>query len=141
MKTHYKIKAFLEKKDDIVFAILFGSAAEGRETFMSDLDIGIYTVGDLSLPEIGMLVSELEGLTRRRVDVVVLNELYKKSPSLAFNIVKNGKLLFCKDEDTYTAFKRDTFRFYLDAKYLIEQTDHAMLNRIREGRFGVPGNA
>lgn len=30
MKIHYMIKAFLKKKDDIVFAILFGSAAEGR---------------------------------------------------------------------------------------------------------------
>ncbi len=141
MKNNSKIKEILEKREDIIFALVFGSVAQGRQTVLSDVDVGIYMVSDISLPEIGMITFELEKALKTRVDLVVLNEIYKKSPLVAFNIIKEGKLLFCRDNKVFIDFKRDTFRYYLDAKYLIDLTNRAMLKRIKEGRFGVAGDA
>ncbi len=87
----------------IDFAVLFGSAAEGRMLPMSDVDVGIYVTRDLSLDELGGLVVALEKAVKRDVDVVIVNDLPRTNPVLAFEAVARGTLLFARDRERYVA--------------------------------------
>lgn len=126
----------LQRYDFIVMAILFGSYAEGRETLVSDVDLGIYTNREVSLLELGLIVARLEGFLKRKVDLIILNDLYKKRPVLAFEIVSHGKVLFCRNPYSLVEFKKSTFLYYLDTKPLREKMDSALRDRLKSGHFG-----
>lgn len=126
----------LKKHNFVVFAMLFGSFAEQRETNISDLDIGIYTSRDIDLLEIGTLVNCIEKIVKTRVDIVVLNNLYKKKPVLAYEIVSKGQLILCKNNENFIEFKKNTFLYYLDTNPLRKLIDKSFNNRINESRFG-----
>jgi len=85
-----KLKDFFEKLGFIDFAVLFGTYARNEELVMSDVDLAIHTSKDLDLPEIGAIISQLEKLLGLEVDLVILNNLYKKNPLFAYNILKEG---------------------------------------------------
>ena len=75
------LRNFLEKKPDILIAILFGSAT--RRNLVRDLDIGMHFKKKPDLMEICKLIVELEDLIRLPIDIIPLDEAhpnsYKKS--------------------------------------------------------------
>ncbi|MES0336212.1 MAG: nucleotidyltransferase domain-containing protein [Candidatus Magnetobacterium sp. LHC-1] len=130
------IKGCLVQYDFIVFTVVFGSFAEGRATLVSDMDIGLYTARHIDLLELGLVVADLESVCHGRIDVVVLNGLYKTNPVLAYDIVSKGQLVLCRDDDSFTDFKRETFLYYLDTAYLRANVDETLNRRLCEKRFG-----
>lgn len=130
------IGAALQLFDFIDFAVLFGSVAENRATPLSDVDIGIYTNRDISLCELGLLNSRLETILKKAVDVVVLNDIYRKRPVFAYEIVKNGVLLFCKRQERFIEFKKRTLLYYMDNNYLINEINKGFKKRLQNGGFG-----
>lgn len=126
----------LEKYEFIVFAVIFGSFAENKATNISDVDIGIYTNRPVTLLEIGMIVSDIEKISKTNVDLIILNDLYKKKPTLAFEIVSKGQLVFCRDKEKFIEFKKNTFIYYLDTAMLRSVIDESFKKRLRENRFG-----
>jgi predicted nucleotidyltransferase len=134
----------LEKSNFIVFALLFGSFAESRTTHVSDIDIGIYTNRDVSLLEIGEIVTRLEKITALKVDLILLNDLYKKKPALAFEIISKGQLILCHEQEKFIEFRKDTFLYYLDTaplRYLVDQRFRERLNENRSGERNYAGTA
>ncbi|RME65898.1 MAG: nucleotidyltransferase domain-containing protein [Nitrospirae bacterium] len=129
------LKEILSEKPEVVFGILFGSLVTGGSHNLSDLDIGVYFAKEVELIELGGLVSSIEMATNMEVDLVVLNELYKSSPHLAYEIVSKGKVIFCRDQETLWDFKTRTFLYYLDQRHLIEDNQKRLLQRIKEGTF------
>ena len=126
----------LVKYDFIVFALLFGSFAENRAMRISDIDIGIYTNRTVSLPEIGTIVTRIEKIANTKVDIIILNNLYKKKPVLAFEIVSKGRLILCHDQEKFIGFKKDTFLYYLDTAPLRHTVDESFRKRLSEKRLG-----
>jgi uncharacterized protein len=126
----------LEKTDFILFAILFGSFAQDRVTQMSDLDVGIFTTRPVSLLEMGTIISGIEKTVAAEVDLILLNDLYRKKPSLAFEIISKGHVLFCKDEKEFVEFKKNVFLNYFDTARLRKNVDESLKKRLREERFG-----
>jgi predicted nucleotidyltransferase len=131
-----KISDFLEADDNILFALVFGSAAGSKITALSDVDIGIYIKFEIPLLEMGRLFVGLEKIVGRKIDLVVLNDLYRRKPNFAFNIVSTGKLIFASDRRTFVDFKRNVFLYYLDTKTLIEMVSKSMERRVKAGAFG-----
>ncbi|MGC8979653.1 nucleotidyltransferase domain-containing protein, partial [Caldisericum sp.] len=74
-----KVEEFLSSKDFIVFALFFGSFARGLAKDISDVDIGIYVERDISILEYGNFVSQLQSLTGKRRDLIILNNPYEKT--------------------------------------------------------------
>ncbi|PHS58191.1 MAG: hypothetical protein COB17_04140 [Sulfurimonas sp.] len=74
-----QVKNILQENQNIIFALLFGSYANGKSNDMSDIDIAIFTDKELDIFEFGMIVSDLEQLSDKKIDLVVLNNLYKKT--------------------------------------------------------------
>ncbi len=126
----------LQRYDFIVFAFLFGSYAEGRATDISDIDVGIYTDKAISLTDIGLVTAHLEKITRKKTDLLILNNLYKAKPVLSFEVISKGNLIFCIDHNKLTEFKKNVFLYYLDTKPLRDITDMAFRNRLKSGHFG-----
>ncbi len=109
-----KIKKFLEKDSNILFAIVFGSAVEGKLTKESDIDVAIYVKNPLSAHELLSLIDKLSTLVGREIHLIVLNEA---SPLLRHQVMKNRKELFIKDFLTYSKFREktiDDYQEYLD---------------------------
>lgn len=131
-----KITNVLKGNNNIVFALVFGSQAKGTANRLSDVDIGIFTREDIPLLRLGRIASSLEKVGEKGVDLVVLNDLYKKNPNFAFQVISSAKLLFTKDEDLFVDFKKRVFLYYMDAKPLIDMVKAGINKRLEKGAFG-----
>jgi len=130
------IRENLIQNESILFALLFGSSVSGNMHDLSDIDIGIYFKQDISALEIGKIIAELEKLTRNKIDIVELNELYKKNPLLAFEITSHNKKLFVRNEDIYIQFKKQVILNYLDTNELRKMVRDSLSKRIDTHTFG-----
>lgn len=129
-----EIKRYFENRD-VEFIVLFGSFANATQNSMSDIDIGIYLKKELNLLELGLIISDLELLLKRRVDLLILNDLYKKSPKLAFNITQNHQLILCNNRELYVDFKSNALQFYFDQKGMLDMFDNAVNKRLNDGTY------
>jgi len=110
---------------DVLAVILFGSQARGEKTTSSDLDIclvlqpGYYS--DLELSQ-----KRLEHLKSFDLDVQVYQQLplYIKS-----RVLKEGEILFCRDEDKLYAVAFRTAQEFEDFKHIY----HSYLEEVARG--------
>lgn len=119
----------------VLFAYVYGSFAEGNRGRLSDIDLAVCFNQDLSRSERFdlrlRLSSEISGICATAVDVVSLNDA---SLSLAFEIIKKGKVLFCKDRDVFVEKEYQVMKRYLDRRYYDLRRTEMVLERIhREG--------
>lgn len=103
------------KRDEILFVYVYGSFTLG---IFRDIDIGVYLRNFKNKEDIikyeTTLESELEYTVGFPVDVRILNY----APlSFRFNVIKNGKLLFSKDESERSNFECLTFVEFHDFKF------------------------
>lgn len=108
-----KLYRFFRGKRDILVAYLFGSMAKGAAGRLSDVDIAVLTSKDrpLTLDDRLCLMGKLADILRREVDVVALNEA---PPLLRFEVIRWGKVLYCRDEAERIAFEERAIDDYLD---------------------------
>lgn len=92
------IKGELEKRQEIVLAYVFGSVAKGSVSEGSDIDIAVL-VSEARPDPLRYRVRLIEDLMRVSngvpVEVVLLEDV---PPALGGRIVREGKLLVCRDE-------------------------------------------
>ena len=136
-----EIKDILEAQDSVEFALLFGSFAEGRQTPLSDVDVGVYLSRSVDLLTLGRLTAELERVTGRNVDILVLNELPDRNPNIAYQAISSGKIITCKNPSAYVSFKTRAILRYLDTAYLRDMVNRAFMERLRNNRFGERNHA
>ena len=130
------LKKYFEARMDIHFAIVFGSYANNKNRPFSDLDIGIHTNEDLSLLQIGSIIDDLERLTNIKTDLLILNDLYEKNSSIAYNIICNHKLIYTHIEKKYIQFKTKTYLHYFDDEPLREMKRKSLEKRIKSDQIG-----
>ncbi|MBU2109999.1 DUF86 domain-containing protein [Patescibacteria group bacterium] len=104
------LREYIEKREDILMAFVFGSQVKGTTTLESDFDIAVYFK-----PKTGVLEYEddifyegeteiwndLEKMVERRVDFVVLNRV---PAILSFPIINKGIAIIIKDRSIYLKF-------------------------------------
>ncbi len=131
-----KISSYLRNREEIDFGFTFGSFISGKFNSLSDVDIGIYLNKKIDLLEIGRIVSDLQKITRKKIDVVELNKLYLKNPLLAFEIITKSDLLFYKNKNLLIEFKTRTYLNYLDTEKLRNTVNKDFYQRIAGKKFG-----
>jgi predicted nucleotidyltransferase len=87
MEIIKKIKEYF-KNSDYLFVLIFGSYAKNDFTNLSDIDIGIYFKDNPNYKEIGYHSLKLEELLNKKIDLIALNDIYKKNPLFSFEILK-----------------------------------------------------
>ncbi|MFQ5825102.1 MAG: nucleotidyltransferase domain-containing protein, partial [bacterium] len=77
------------------------------------------------------VMTDLMGLFHTNdIDVVILN---RATPLLANEVVKNGIVLFCRDEEARIRFEVRTLQKYVDTKPLREIQRYYLMERIKHG--------
>lgn len=116
----------------IVFAYLFGSFAKGESTSLSDIDMAVYFETTLSKSErFDMrlrLVSELSSITRREVDITVMNDA---PVQLAYEIIKYGREIICKNRQAMRDMEINILSKYLDRRYYDKRRAAIILEKIK----------
>lgn len=137
-----RLAEYLRSRPEILLAYLFGSVAEDRTHSLSDLDIAVlvdqerFRQLDSSTPwgYQASLAAELMGILQRNdVDLVLL---HRASPLLAREVVRFGRLLYCRDARTRIAFEVRVHQEYLDTQHLREIQRSYLYEAARTGRFG-----
>ncbi|MFQ5979886.1 MAG: nucleotidyltransferase domain-containing protein [Candidatus Heimdallarchaeota archaeon] len=125
----------LAERNDIYLIYLFGSRLTPMETaFRSDYDFGVLLTPKQATSakspfSRGFLVGQFElELNIAPVDIVILNSA---PPILAFEIIKNGKLFYCKDEEIRISFEVSAIRNYLDYKFYNDRFNEEYLDSLR----------
>src|SRR5215510_10303348 len=106
-KIAQRVRSILASSEDIVFAYIYGSFARGES--VRDLDVALYTTEDKDF----LFAIDIAALLRRdtgfEVDVTVMNHA---PVALQFAILRDGVLLFSKDEALRTALIERVSRQY-----------------------------
>lgn len=140
-----RLHAALGERGEIIFAYLFGSVATGATHRFSDVDVAVYVEPDAYerldrsapygyLAEITGVVSE--ALDDDDVNVVALNDA---PPLLADRVARDGRLILSRDDATRQDWLVRTKSRYCDLRYLRRLLRRGLEQRLRAGRFGVPG--
>ncbi|HEV8130282.1 MAG TPA: nucleotidyltransferase domain-containing protein [Acidobacteriota bacterium] len=115
-----QIAAILEKNEEVVFGVTFGSFQEGLA--FEDIDVAVYLAGAFEelerFEKETKLALELEKSLRLPVDVRILN-----GASLGFQYaVSSGELVFSRHPTAFPDFREIVWQRYLDHKYFYEQS-------------------
>lgn len=120
-------------EDDIVVALfIFGSGAKGKLKPLSDLDFGILL--SMKLDKKGRFEKQLELIgtfnetfKTDEIDLVLMNDAPIR---FSYNILRDGKLLFCRDRTKLVDFVERTVKLYLDFKFFRDDFDRAYLKGV-----------
>lgn len=121
-----EIKKFLLSKLNCEAIILFGSFARGTQTPESDIDIAIKVKEKIDKKQIYKLSNELADLTGREIDLIDLENI---GDTFRYEILINGKTLFCEDEFKFELYKLDMYREFLE----LNESRQAIVENIKNG--------
>ncbi len=118
------------------FVLLFGSYSDGSESITSDVDIGLFYKDEIDYKDLGYQTAMLESKIGKKIDMIVLNDIYKKDPLFAFEILKRHIPVLMHDTDSYISFKTSSQLYFLDHKSLIKREEKVLLQRIQNNKIG-----
>ena len=90
--------------------VLFGSFARGTQNAESDIDIAIKVKEKIDKKEIYKLSNILADKLNKEIDLINLDEI---GDTFRYEILINGKTLYCKDELQFELYKLDMYREFL----------------------------
>lgn len=120
------IKEYLIEKIDCEAIVLFGSYARGTQNAESDIDIAIKPNTNISKKQIFYLSQDLEEEIKTEVDLINLDDI---NDSFRYEILINGKTIYCKDELKFELYKLDMYREYLE----LNESRQIIIDRIKKG--------
>ena len=101
------------KEEGLQLVIIFGSAVTGDAHKHSDIDIAC--LFDKSIDILAITNQVIKLLRTDNIDVV---DLTRSSPLLKYSAVKNGCLIYEKEDGIFNEFYSLAFRMYVDTKKL-----------------------
>lgn len=109
----------LKRKEEVSGVYLFGSYANNSEKPLSDIDIAVI-LKDIN-PEIE---ADIGSMYSSDIDLVLFHRL---PLHIKFEVFKNGKELFIKDENYILNLKLSVLREYLDTVHMYENIKKEIL--------------
>lgn len=122
-----KIVDYLKDKIDPEAIVLFGSYARGTQREESDIDIAVKTAIKTSSMQILEIADQLEEILQKEVDLVLLNTI--EDDGFAYEILINGKILYCKNPYEFEMYRLDKFRDYLE----LNESRKDIIENIKKG--------
>lgn len=131
------IESFKADKD-ILALYVFGSYAKNNIKPLSDIDFAvvlndIFPKEKYSKKRINLLNKAVEVLKTEEIDLIILNQV---PPFLAFQVIKNGRILFCRDNLKLVNKRVNILNEYFDFMPVINEYNKYLHLRIKEGKFG-----
>lgn len=118
---------------DIYSVYLFGSYAAGNQTPLSDIDICYFSKKEID----HHIESDIGESVRSHLmtDEVDFVSFYKLPLRTQYDIFKQGKLLYLKNEKELCNTREKVIRDYLDFIYYFEEYDRSFKESLAEGAF------
>ena len=129
-RVRERVKDYFKDREDVAAVYLFGSTAIGSETASSDIDLAILLKCGVNpyKPDIQLkIMSDLELLLKKRVDVVLLNSA---DPILEHQIRNHGKVLIDKNPKVRITYELEARKKYFDFIYRHNNYMKVLKNRI-----------
>jgi len=101
-----ELEVYFRERSDVCLAFLFGSMAKGKATRHSDADVAVYFAEGYDISVVRNMVTDLENIATREVDLIVLNDA---SPSIAWSAIR-GIPLFVKNQEFYLEYMLNVSR-------------------------------
>ncbi|GAB4582121.1 MAG: hypothetical protein Fur0022_48760 [Anaerolineales bacterium] len=114
--------------------VLFGSTVRGYTHSESDMDVGVFVEKKLTNSKRMALWSQLSRLFPRDVDLSVLNHI---DPVIAFQIAKEGMVLFEAEPDAWENWKSYVSRQYWDTEKFRADLSKFVAERTEEMRYAI----
>ncbi len=133
-----RLRAALQRQPDVLVAYLFGSRTRGSAGALSDVDVAVLLRDDASrdLARRLALIRDLAAASGRDdVDLVILNEA---PVSLAYRVLREGRLLLSRDEVARVRHRARTVDRYLDMEPFRRIHEQGLRRRLEKGSFGRP---
>ncbi|MBI5235748.1 MAG: nucleotidyltransferase domain-containing protein [Deltaproteobacteria bacterium] len=110
-----KISAVLQGFKEVEVAYLFGSYATGEARATSDVDIAILApqLGLDRFCELWSCITIAAGT--ERIDLVTLDD---KPALFRYEVIKEGRLIYCKNDETLNDFEMKSWQAYMDGKHI-----------------------
>lgn len=130
-----RLRDVLADDPTVVVAYLFGSRATGTQRVDSDVDVAVLRPDPspdgrmLLMAELAAAVAPLD------VDLV---DLVTAPVALAYRVLRDGRLLICRDEAERIAHRVRTIDRYLDMAPARRILAEGTRQRLRDGSFGRP---
>ncbi|HHH42292.1 MAG TPA: nucleotidyltransferase domain-containing protein [Chloroflexi bacterium] len=126
------LKRYLERREEVVAAYLFGSHARGEADARSDVDIAFLLRPNL--PDLAHLTLTLDwevcdALGTDEVDVVILNTAPLEA---RFEILRTGRLIHSNDEALRTEWEVQTMSAWWDFRKVLDLYDCYAFRRMYE---------
>lgn len=122
----------ISEDDKVLALIVFGSGARQTLKPLSDLDFGVLLSKDMTQKERFEKELELIGVFNEtfatdEIDLVNMNDAPVR---FCYNIVKEGKLLFCRSRGALVDFREKIVKLYLDFKFFRDDFDRSYLEGV-----------
>ncbi|MBC8588818.1 type VII toxin-antitoxin system MntA family adenylyltransferase antitoxin [Paratissierella segnis] len=124
-----KSKDILIKHENIIFAYIFGSYAQGKIRSDSDIDIAIYLENSIDMETYFEIKISLMEACKREIDLVILNDA---TPLLKYEIYRNNILLFTRDKTEETNYKVKVLFEYNDINRYLDLSYNKTIERLRK---------
>jgi uncharacterized protein len=131
------LQDYLRQQADVVVAYLFGSAALGRMTPMSDVDIAVLLDAppdSEALVERQLtLLTDLDQMVEPELQIALLNHA---PPLLAYEVIREGILLHERSSTERVTFQVRAMKEYFDIQPMLARQDEALRQQIQEVGLG-----
>ncbi|MFA4844119.1 MAG: nucleotidyltransferase domain-containing protein [Candidatus Margulisiibacteriota bacterium] len=117
-----------EKKIELLY--LFGGAARGSSGRLSDIDLAYYSRQEAELLDLQNSLADL--LKRDDIDLV---NLKSANPLISYQVIKNGKLLFCSNEALKVQLEYMIVNKYLNTIHLRNEFHKSFTKAVQGGDF------
>lgn len=110
-------------------AYLFGSYAKGNQTIKSDIDVAVLLseTPQRMLEYYLHLINKLSQVLGNEVDLVILNTA---PPLLKHQIIKHGKVVYCRDEKARIEFEARAQDEYLDFSRALARYEKCLIEKV-----------
>jgi len=124
-----ELERFFEGQDEVLVAYVFGSHARGTHVLESDVDVAVFLS---KLPKdllnyVLELISKLTDILGDKVDLIILNIA---PPTLKYQVIKHGKIIYCRNETARVLFESRSVDEYLDFKRILERYDKCLIKKL-----------
>lgn len=121
-----KIKNSILEKLDCEAIVLFGSYARNTQNEESDIDIAFKSKREINKKEVFYLKQELEDIAKKDIDLINLDDI---GDVFRYEILINGKTLYCEEQLKFELYKLDMYREFLD----LNESRKPIIERVKKG--------